>query len=110
MYWYKSLKVKLNERVVVLNGGLPLCALAPGVHRVWGTRLTEVRFSTDQLAFEALPEIRAALPSDWYREVSLGARERGVLFKDGRPLVYLRAGTYRYWCVDPSVKLELYSV
>ncbi|HTU62086.1 MAG TPA: slipin family protein [Polyangiales bacterium] len=85
-------------------------ALAPGMHRVWGARLSEVRFSTDQLVFEALPELRAALPSDWYREVTLSARQRGVLFKDERPVAYLRAGSHRFWCVDPSVHLSVFSV
>jgi regulator of protease activity HflC (stomatin/prohibitin superfamily) len=110
MYGFKNLKVKLNERVVVLDGGLPVRALAPGVHRVWGARLSEVRFSTDQLVFESLPEIRAALPSAWYREVTLTARQRGLLFKDERAVAYLRAGSYRYWCVDSSVRLSVYSV
>jgi len=110
MYWYQVLRVKLNERVVVLNDSLPIAALGPGKHRVWGSRLTEARWSTDQLVFEALPELRAIMPAEWYREVTLGSRERGVLFKDGRPLAYLRPGTHRYWRIDASVELRVFSV
>jgi hypothetical protein len=110
MYWYKVLQVKLNERVVVFESGLPLRALAPGRHRVWGSRLSEARFVTDALLFEALPEVRAVLPSSWYAEVTLEPRERAVLFKNGRAQVYLRPGTHRYWTVDPSVELRVYAV
>ena len=33
---YKHIRVKLNERVVVFRNGLPLRALGPGRHIVWG--------------------------------------------------------------------------
>jgi regulator of protease activity HflC (stomatin/prohibitin superfamily) len=108
MYWYQVVRVKLSERAVVFDDGVPLRALGPGKHYVWGSRLTEQRWSTEQLVFEALPAVRAVLPSDWYREVTLTSRQRGVLYRDGRPLAYLRAGTHRYWTVDPSVELRLY--
>jgi regulator of protease activity HflC (stomatin/prohibitin superfamily) len=54
--------------------------------------------------------LRALLPTDWFREVTLGPRERGVLWLDDRPKVFLRAGTHRFWTVDPSVRLEVYSL
>jgi regulator of protease activity HflC (stomatin/prohibitin superfamily) len=110
MYWYKILRVKLNERAVVLSDGLPLRSLGPGKHRVWGARLTEMRWSTDALLFETLPELRAQLPAQWYREVTLSTRQRAVLFKDARPQLYLRPGTHRYWSVDPALELRVYSV
>jgi hypothetical protein len=40
MYGYQVLRVKLNERVVVYDDGVPIRALGPGKHRVWGSRLT----------------------------------------------------------------------
>ena len=107
---FTSIRVKLNERAVVFKDGLPLRALGPGRHVVWGTRLTEQRWSTDTLVFQALPEVRAILPAEWYREVTLAPRERGVLYRDGRPQAYLRPGTHRYWTVDPSVRLDVLSV
>jgi regulator of protease activity HflC (stomatin/prohibitin superfamily) len=107
---YQKIRVQLNERVVVFRDGIPFRALGPGRHLVWGSRLTEQRFSTDALVFKALPEVRATLPAEWYREVTLGDRQRGVLFTDGVPRVFLRPGTHRYWTVDPSVELRLYSV
>jgi regulator of protease activity HflC (stomatin/prohibitin superfamily) len=107
---FTSFHVKLNERAVVLKDGLPLRALGPGRHTVWGTRLTDLRWCTDALVFDAMPEVRAALPGEWYRELTLGPHERGVLYRDGQPKVYLRPGTHRYWTVDPSVRLDVLSV
>jgi regulator of protease activity HflC (stomatin/prohibitin superfamily) len=107
---FSTIRVKLNERVVVLKHGLPLRALGPGRHWLWATGLTEQRWSTDQLVFQALPEVRAVLPGDWYEEVTLAPRERGILWKDGAPRVFLRPGTHRWWKVDPSVRLEVLSV
>jgi regulator of protease activity HflC (stomatin/prohibitin superfamily) len=110
MVWVHVLRVKLNERVVVFDNGIPVRALGPGKHRVWGSRLTEQRFVTDQLVFDALPEVRATLPASWFTEVSVQARRRAVLFKDGRAVAYLRPGVHRYWTHDPSHELRLYSV
>ena len=110
MVWVQVLRVKLNERVVVFDNGLPVRALAPGKHRVWGSRLTEQRFVTDQLVFEALPDVRAVLPASWFAEVRVHARQRGVLFREGRAAAYLRPGVHRYWTLDPSVELRLYAV
>lgn len=107
---FTSIRVKLNERAVVFKHGLPLRALGPGRHVLWGTKLTEQRWSTDQLIFQALAEVRAVLPADWFAEVTLAVRERGILWKDGQPRVFLRPGTHRYWKVDPSVRLEVLSV
>ena len=107
---YMLIPVPLVARAVVLRDGLPLRALGPGRHGVWGTNLTVLRWDTDDLVFQAAPEVRAVLPAEWYREVTLGERERGVLFKDGRPKLFLRAGTHRFWIVDPSVRLEIFSL
>ncbi len=106
----KFVRVKLNERVVLFKDGLPLRALGPGRHAVWTRRVTEQRWSTDALVFQALPEVRAVLPRDWYEEVTVGPRERAILYRDGLPEGFLRPGTHRFWKVDPSVRLEIFSV
>ena len=106
----KFIRVKLNERVVVFKDGLPLRALGPGRHALWGSRLTEQRFVTDALVFKALPEVRAVIPSDWYAEVAIAIDERGIVYQDGEPKLFLRPGVHRIWTVDPSVRCELYSV
>ncbi len=107
---YKTIRVKLNERAVIFKNGLPIRACGPGRHVLWGLRLTEQRFKTDQLLFDALPEVRAALPAEWFQEITLGKRQRAVLYADGKPRKFLRPGTHRFWTVDPSVKLDVFDV
>ena len=107
---YTVIRIKLNERAVAFRDGLPRRALGPGRHFFWGRRMTEQRWTTETPVFQALPEVRALLPGDWFKEVMLGPRERGVLYRDGKPLWFLRPGTHRYWTVDPSVRLEVLSV
>ncbi len=110
MFIYKRIRVKLNERVVVFRDGLPFRALGPGRHTVWGMRLTEQRWQTDALVFGALPEVRAVLPEQWFAEVTIADNQRGILFRDGKPRVFLRPGVHRYWKVDPSVQLKLMAI
>lgn len=106
---WKKIKVPLNERVVVFRDDLPIRALPPGRHTVWG-RHAVYRFRTDDLVFDASPAVRAALPSDWFDEVTIGLRQRGVLYRDARPVRWLRPGTHRFWTLDPSVELRVLSI
>lgn len=107
---FKSIRVKLDERVVLFKNGLPIKACGPGRHRVWGWNVTEQRWDTDKLVFRALPEVRAVLPNDWFHEVNIGGTERGVLYRDAQPVVFLRPGVHRYWVADASVRLAVFSV
>lgn len=104
----QSIRVKLNERLVLFKDALPRRALGPGRHWLWGRGLSEQRWDTDQLVFRAMPEVRAVLPTDWYREVAIAPLERGVLYRDGVPAVFLRPGVHRYWVVDGSVELRVH--
>jgi regulator of protease activity HflC (stomatin/prohibitin superfamily) len=110
MYGYRTVVVGLNERVVVLDRGIPRRALPPGVHRAWGSKISEVRWNLDALTFEAPPEVRSVLPESWFAEVTLHADERAVLYKDARPVAFLRSGTHRYWTLDSSVELVRFDV
>jgi regulator of protease activity HflC (stomatin/prohibitin superfamily) len=107
---YTMIRIKLNDRAVVFKHGLPRRALGSGRYVLWGSGRTEQRWTTDHLVFQALPEVRAILPTEWFKEVTLGPRERGILYRDGQAKVFLRPGTHRYWTVDPSVRLEVLSV
>jgi regulator of protease activity HflC (stomatin/prohibitin superfamily) len=103
-------RVKLNERVVLFKNGLPIRALGPGRHVLWGNRLSEQRWQTDALIWNAHPEVRALVPRDWYAEVKLADHERGVLYRDGIPVLFLRPGVHRYWTIDASVELRKYLI
>lgn len=107
---FNFIKVKLNERVVVFKDGLPMQALGPGRHFLWRPRMTEQRFNTDDVVFKAHAEVRAVMPAEWFAEVKLGTRERAVIYRDGRPEKFLRPGTHRYFTVDPTLDLQVYSV
>jgi regulator of protease activity HflC (stomatin/prohibitin superfamily) len=108
--FYQTIRVRLNERVVIFKHGLPVRAYGPGKYVLFGRGLTEQRFATDKLVFNALPEVRAVLPHRWFAEVELAPYQRAVLFRDGVPELYLRPGVHRYWVIDPSVRLEVYDV
>lgn len=107
---FKVVRVKLNERVVMFNNSLPIRALGPGRHWVWGSHLTEQRFNVNDLLFRALPEVRALLSKDWYREVTVAPLQRAVLFQDGVPVAFLRPGVHRFWTLDESVSLTTFDV
>src|SRR5688572_14193479 len=106
---FKTIRVKLNERVVVFRNSIPVRALGPGRHLVFGLRLSEQRWLTDDLVFSALPEVRSVLPASWFEEIALANRQRGVLYRDGKPQRFLRPGVHRFWRTDPSVELRVYS-
>src|SRR5258706_15483917 len=100
---FKVVHVQLNERAVVFKHSLPFRAFGPGRHWLWGNAITVLRYNVTELVFRALPEVRAMLASDWYREVTVAPLQRAVLFRDGVPLAFLRPGVHRYWTVDASV-------
>src|SRR6185369_11814576 len=110
MSMFKVLQVKLNERVVIFKAGVPFRAFGPGRHLIWGFHISEQRFSVTELLLRALPEVRAKLPSEWYREVTISALERAVLSVDGVPVLFLRPGVHRYWAVHESVTLTTFDV
>lgn len=102
-----TINVALNQRAVVFRDGMPWRALGPGRHFMWGRTGKTLYFDIDKLTFQAAPQVRAVIPSDWYTEVTIENDQRAVLSVDGRPSRYLRPGVHRYWTVDPSVELLL---
>lgn len=107
MAWMQTIRVKLNERVVLFKDGLPQRALAPGKYRLFGQGYTEQRFQLDSLAFSALPEVLQVLSKEWYRVLALERSERAVVYRGGRPALYLTPGVHFLWVIDPSVKVEV---
>jgi regulator of protease activity HflC (stomatin/prohibitin superfamily) len=107
---WKTIAVALAERVVVFRDGQPLRVLGPGRHTVWGRHLTWHAFDVRDLVFDAPAEVRAILPGDWFEEIDLGVRQRGVLYRDGRPAAFLRPGRHRFWTVDPTVELRVFEL
>lgn len=102
--------VKLDERAVVLENGLPTRALGPGKHFVWGFGVTVSRWRLEPLVFEALPEIRAVLPGHWFEEISVGPGQRAIVYQDGKPRAFLRPGTHRVWKVDDTLLVQVLAI
>jgi hypothetical protein len=110
VFFFRTFHVALGERAVLFRHDIPVRALGPGRHRVFGRGWTELVFQTDKLVFGAAPEVRAVIPDGWFADVEVAPRERAVLAKDGRPVAFLRPGMHRYWTVDPSVALHRFSI
>lgn len=108
--WKQTFTIPINERAVLTRYGLPVRALAPGRHGVWGGGHAVVRLDTGALILDVAAELRAVLPADWFAEVKLGPRQRGVLERSGRPVRFLRPGVHRYWTVDRTVELRVFDV
>lgn len=106
----KTVQVQLNERVVLLQRGLPKLALGPGRHRFWSTGLSELRYNTDELLFTAPAEVRALLPQEWFSELVVEAHQRALVYRDRVPVRYLRPGVYRYWVVSNSASVRVLDV
>jgi regulator of protease activity HflC (stomatin/prohibitin superfamily) len=106
---FTTITVAMNERAVLLRGGLPVRALLPGRHTFWFGAVDALKWSTDPLVFTAHPAVLEILPTDWYDVVRIGPTERGVVSRDERPVLFLAPGVHRLWKVD-GVKLAVLSV
>lgn len=106
----KTIHVALNERVAVFKHGLPHAILGPGRYKLWPRGVTEARYRIDELIFDAPFEVRAIVPPEWFEEARLSARQRGILYREGKPVRFLRPGVHRFWTLDPSVELRVLSV
>ncbi len=102
--------VDLNQRAVLLRDGKPERVLLPGHHAFWGKQNKLAAWKVDDLAFWAQPEVIAMLPKEWFATIQLGADERAVIFRDDKPMRFLRPGLHRVWTVDPNVEIRMYDV
>jgi regulator of protease activity HflC (stomatin/prohibitin superfamily) len=105
-----AVTVDADHRGVLLRDGVPERALAPGFHAFWGPRLASFAWAVTEVAFAAPPAMLAVLPRDWFRTIELGTLERAVVFRDGKPVKFLRPGVHRVWTIDPTVDVRTYTV
>jgi regulator of protease activity HflC (stomatin/prohibitin superfamily) len=107
---FKRIEIKLNERAVLVRDGRPERALGPGRYTHWRTRFEVLKWDVDAVLFTAPAAVLAVLPADWYTTVHLAPAQRGVIFRDERPVKYLRPGVHRLWTLDPAVTLRTLAV
>jgi regulator of protease activity HflC (stomatin/prohibitin superfamily) len=110
MSLWKTIHIPVHQRAVALKHGVPIRALEPGKQRLWGGGVAVKTFDVDEVLLAAPAELRALLPETWFHEVSIGTRQRGVIWRDGRPVRFLRPGVHRYWTVDRAVELRVLSI
>lgn len=101
-----EIRIELGQRAVIFRDGLPVRALAPGVHQMRRRDERLETFDTAVLVIDAPTEVRAIMPADWLTEVEIDRREVGLIVREGRPVELLEAGVHRVWTVDPSVRVE----
>jgi regulator of protease activity HflC (stomatin/prohibitin superfamily) len=94
-----------TERAFLLLDGKPVRYLAPGRHRVFAPfKAARVeRVSVTGLVAD-LDDTRLALvPPEDLTVVTLAPRERAIVWKKGRPALWLSAGVHQVWTVDRQV-------
>lgn len=106
---FRTVDISLHERGVVFKDQVPVRALAPGRHSLWGFGLTVNVLDTSKVVLDAAPEVRAVLPAAWFSELVLAEDERGVVKRAGKPILWLRPGVHRLWRVDPDITVEVLS-
>lgn len=102
--------IDLNQRAVMLRDGKPERVLVPGHYAFWGKHNKLAIWNVDDLVFLAQSDVLAMVPPGWYATISLGNDERAVVFRDDKPLKFLRPGVHRIWMVNPNVAIKTYSV
>ena len=102
--------LELNQRAVLVRDGAPERVLGPGHHAFWGERLKLVTWNLDELVFTAPSEVLALLPTTWYATVALDANQRAVVYRDDRPVKYLRPGVHRVWTIAPGIAVRHHDV
>ncbi len=102
--------IELNQRAILVRDGKPERVLEPGHVAFWGKHTKLLTWNLDDLVFLAQPEVYAMVPPSWFELVELGANERAVAYRNGKPLKYLRPGTHRIWKLDASTQVVRFDV
>ncbi|MCX5746771.1 MAG: slipin family protein [Proteobacteria bacterium] len=102
--------LELNQRAVLVRDGKPERVITPGHLAFWGKYNKLALWNLDDLVFLAQPDVLAMLPATWFDTITLGDDERAVVYRDGKPLRFLRPGTYRVWTIHPSVVVTRFTV
>lgn len=108
-----EIAVERNGRGVFVRNGKPERALEPGTYAFYGKHGKGAVWNTDELVFTAAPDVLALFPAGpdgWYRTLTLGANQRAVVAKDGKPARFLRPGTHWVWTLSPRVTVETFDV
>jgi regulator of protease activity HflC (stomatin/prohibitin superfamily) len=110
MFNRKIFTIPLHQRAVLIRNGQPERALLPGRHVVYAKHAEVMTWNIDELVFTAPAAVLAVLPADWYEVVHLAPVQRGVVYRDDKPIKFLRPGIHRIWKVDAGVALRAFAI
>ena len=102
--------MELNQRAVLLRDGKPERVLVPGHYAFWGKHNKLAIWNIDDVVFQAQADVLAMIPTAWYATLDLGITQRAVVFRDAKPIKFLRPGVHRLWTVNPNVAVQTYDV
>jgi regulator of protease activity HflC (stomatin/prohibitin superfamily) len=103
-----KIDITQHERGFLLINGEPKRYLGPGRHRVFALfRDVKVeRYSTVTLVAE-LDEARLKLvPADDLKLFDVGTTQRAVVYRRGKPALWLKPGAYQVWMTDRTLDRE----
>ena len=103
-----KIDVLMNERAFLVLDGRPVKYLAPGRYGVLELfkQVKVEKLNVTGLVAE-LDEARLALvPAEDLRVVALEKHERAVVYRRGRPVLWLGAGVHQVWTVDRLIDRE----
>ncbi|MGE0547015.1 MAG: slipin family protein [Kofleriaceae bacterium] len=106
---FHNVVISLNERAMLVRDGKATRAIGPGRYTLWH-RYEVVRWNIDELVFTAPAAVIAMIPADWYQLVRVEPTQRAVVYRDERPIKFLRPGVHRVWALDQGVLVRAYDV
>ncbi len=102
--------VDTNQRAVLLRDGKAERYLESGHYAFWGKHNKLAIWNVDDIIFMAQPEVLAKIPQTSYVTITLGTLERAVVYRDAKPVKYLRPGVHRLWTVNPNIEVKPFVV
>lgn len=103
-----KIDVAVDERVFVLIDGEPKRYLGPGRHSVWAwfKQVRLERVSTAALLAD-LDAVRLKLvPAEDLALVDVAKTQRAVVYRKGKPALWLKTGAHQVWTVERSYARE----
>ncbi len=100
-----KIDVGVNERAFLVREGRPVEYLGPGRYLRWAflAQLRVERVSTVNLLADLDAERLALVPAEDLALVELEKHQRALVYRRGKPALWLGAGVHQVWTVDRAV-------
>lgn len=97
-----KIDVTERERVFVLVNGRPTEYLGPGRYRRYSLtrKLSVLRVDITRLAADLEADFLALVPPEDLKIVQVGVGQRALVFRKGRPALYLQTGQHQLWTAE----------